>query len=410
MVFHLLIFHWTISLKFVEIEANVEDYGIRIVTRITRHGERHGETRFIYFLSIIDNIARNGSHSIQMASAKKVGKSVIVARQGSKVASQMTRKTSKEAINSAPVVKPYLPKNKECRELPNYAASVLGGLEVMWRQGALCDVLLHVEGVAFSAHKIVLATSCDYFHSYFTAHPMCEDVDISMTGMNRDSAKVVLECIYTGKIQINESSVRDLLAVATRLKFRAIEDACGEFLSNRLGKFNCLRMLTVAITYSLPHLGDRALAIAAKHFLEVSTGYDFYQLEVDHLASLLVRDDLQTDNELDVLERMLAWLDYDLKNRREVAPMLLQYVRLPLLSPSDIVDHVESIDFLMSIPECQNLVKEALRYHCLPARQSVMQVQSLPADATERHAGTLTHTTSLREGMCTSRVLYSNLR
>ena len=56
------------------------------------------------------------------------------------------------------------------------------------------------------------------------------------------------------------------------------------------------------------------------------------------------------------------------------APEILQHIRLPLLEMTDIVDHVEAVSELMDIPECQRLVQEALHYHCLPARQSLLQV------------------------------------
>ena len=54
---------------------------------------------------------------------------------------------------------------------------------------------------------------------------------------------------------------------------------------------------------------------------------------------------------------------------------LLKEVRLPLMPASDIVDHVENTSYLMEVTECRQLVKEALHYHCLPSRQSVLQVR-----------------------------------
>ena len=53
---------------------------------------------------------------------------------------------------------------------------------------------------------------------------------------------------------------------------------------------------------------------------------------------------------------------------------VLRQVRLPLMPASDIIDHVETTSYLMEVEECRLLVKEALHYHCLPARQSVLQV------------------------------------
>ena len=53
---------------------------------------------------------------------------------------------------------------------------------------------------------------------------------------------------------------------------------------------------------------------------------------------------------------------------------VLRQIRLPLMTATDIVDHVESTTYLMEVEECRELVKEALHYHCLPPRQSILQV------------------------------------
>ena len=56
---------------------------------------------------------------------------------------------------------------------------------------------------------------------------------------------------------------------------------------------------------------------------------------------------------------------------------LLRQIRLPLMTATDIVDHVESTTYLMEVEECRELVKEALHYHCLPPRQSILQVPNV---------------------------------
>jgi len=71
---------------------------------------------------------------------------------------------------------------------------------------------------------------------------------------------------------------------------------------------------------------------------------------------------------------MIEWIGHRKQLRLQHAPNLLATIRLPLLPPATIADTVESVEFLMDIPECQNLVKDALHYHCMPARQSILQV------------------------------------
>lgn len=75
-----------------------------------------------------------------------------------------------------------------------------------------------------------------------------------------------------------------------------------------------------------------------------------------------------------MFKAMVTWLDAKRQERLHHASDLMVTVRLPLLSPSTIVDSIESVTHLMDIPDCLKLVKEALHYHCMPARQSMMQV------------------------------------
>lgn len=114
-----------------------------------------------------------------------------------------------------------------------------------------------------------------------------------MNGISADVMRNLIECMYTGNISVNESNVRELLASASYLRFYAIEEACGEVLSEQLNIYNCLRMLPLGFAYNLTSLTERALKMAAEHFMELSEGFDFLQLEYHHLASVLARDDLK---------------------------------------------------------------------------------------------------------------------
>lgn len=105
---------------------------------------------------------------------------------------------------------------------------------------------------------------------------------------------------------------------------------------------------------------------------------------------------MAADDELDVFRSMLIWIDHERVERLEHAANLMTAIRLPLLPASVIVDSVESVEYLMNIPECQTLVKEALHYHCMPARQSVLQVRNycnLPGKCSNLHATSDRHIT-----------------
>ena len=113
--------------------------------------------------------------------------------------------------------------------------------------------------------------------------------------------------------------------------------------------------------------------MASRNFSLVADTPDFLELPEKTLMTLISRDDLVVDTELSVFQAMLRWIDVYREVRLDHASLLLENVRLPMIKPPDLVDHVESVEYLMRLPECEALVKEALHYYCLPLRQSIMQ-------------------------------------
>lgn len=92
-------------------------------------------------------------------------------------------------------------------------------------------------------------------------------------------------------------------------------------------------------------------------------------MNADQLAKLLASDDLNVPSEQDVFHSLMSWIQHDPNNRENHIPELLALVRLPLLPPSFIMDHVESV---CASNECQQLVMEALKWHLLPERRSLI--------------------------------------
>lgn len=87
------------------------------------------------------------------------------------------------------------------------------------------------------------------------------------------------------------------------------------------------------------------------------------------MGKLLASDDLNVPSEQDVFHSLMSWIQHDPNAREKHIPELLALVRLPLLQPSFIMDHVESV---CASNECQQLVMEALKWHLLPERRSLI--------------------------------------
>lgn len=236
----------------------------------------------------------------------------------------------------------------------------------------MCDLVLTSQTRAFQVHKLLLVTCSDYFYDLFVEKKYAaREVDFS--DIKPDVLEGILECMYTGKVHLTEVNTESVLAAATKLGFYIVKDVCEEFLVSKVILKSCLRMLDIGFKFGLNHLIDTSLELTANSFKLISRRSRFKELPVNQVMALLKRDDLAVDDELEVFNSMMAWIEHDREDRIKHASKLMTTIRLPLLPASVIVDSVESVNYLMNIPECQNLVKEALHYHCMPARQSVLQ-------------------------------------
>lgn len=106
--------------------------------------------------------------------------------------------------------------------------------------------------------------------------------------------------------------------------------------------------------------------------MQVCKNQEFYDLTKDQLAALLKSDDLNVPTEKEVFFALTEWIQHDTKNRKKYLAELLALIKLPLLEPSFIVDHIEK---LCDVNECQKLLMEAMKWHLLPERRAELVSQ-----------------------------------
>ena len=281
----------------------------------------------------------------------------------------------KEFIRKRMLQKALKGSAKGFKSLTKFPETVYTGIEVLWRQHRLCDVTLVSKDLKhIGAHRLVLATCSDYFCEYFTEENSSLNEQVELPNINGNILEILVESMYTGKVKVDANTVDDILIVANNLGMFAALDAGEEFLLDIINRDNCLQILDSAVKYDFLRLTERTLEIAARHFLTITKRPPYKTLSLELLISLLKRNDLRVNNELEVFQRARSWIEADRHERLHHAAEVMTAVRLPLLTPAQIIDNVECCSFLMGIAECQRLVKESLHYHLMPARQCLLQV------------------------------------
>lgn len=111
-------------------------------------------------------------------------------------------------------------------------------------QPDLCDVdivLVHHHST-FPAHKGVLAAYSPFFHSLFVQSKQLRRVDLSLDALTSQGLQQILNFIYTSKLLVSGSTVRDVLNAATLLQMSDIAASCHDLISSHSLRTTCRDM------------------------------------------------------------------------------------------------------------------------------------------------------------------------
>lgn len=172
---------------------------------------------------------------------------------------------------------------------------------------------------------------------------------------------------------VEESNVQMLLPAACLLQLTEIQDICCEFLKRQLDPSNCLGIRAFADTHSCRELLRIADKFTQHNFQEVMESEEFMLLPVGQLVDIIASDELNVRTEEQVFNAVMSWVKYNVAERRQHLPSVLQHVRLPLLSPKFLVGTVGSDLLVRSDESCRDLVDEAKNYLLLPQERPLMQ-------------------------------------
>ncbi|XP_059141234.1 kelch-like protein 5 isoform X1 [Physella acuta] len=256
----------------------------------------------------------------------------------------------------------------------NHAERMMKKLEMYAGKRQLCDVVLVAEDRRIPAHRLVLSAASDYFAAMFTNNVREATMEeIQIKDVDAEALALLVQYAYTGHIQLKEETVENLLSTACLLQMSEVVEACCSFLMKQLHPSNCIGIRQFADAQGCTDLYKVANNYVMDRFVEVMQNQEFLMLPCDEVCKLLASDDLNVPNEETIFDAVLKWARHDLMMRKKSLALLLAHIKLPLMAPQFIADHVETNSLFHDDKECQQLIMEALKYHLLPERRSSFQ-------------------------------------
>ncbi|XP_076455329.1 kelch-like protein 20 [Babylonia areolata] len=250
----------------------------------------------------------------------------------------------------------------------------LEAINVLRKHRELCDVVLIVGQKKIFAHRVILSACSPYFHAMFTGElAESRQTEVTIRDIDETAMELLIDFCYTSNITVEESNVQTLLPAACLLHLAEIQDVCCEFLKRQLDPSNCLGIRAFADTHACRDLLRIADKFTQHNFQEVMESEEFMLLPVNQLVDIISSDELNVRSEEQVYQAVMGWIKYNIQERRQHLPTVLQHVRLPLMSPKFLVGTVGADLLIKSDEACRDLVDEAKNYLLLPQERPLMQ-------------------------------------
>ena len=242
-------------------------------------------------------------------------------------------------------------------------------------QGEFIDVYLKVGEHVFSAHRIVLAASSDYFHAMF-AHGMKESnqevIELKDESISAAALTIVLDSIYSGDLQVNDENVFEVLVAADHLQVTSVVEQCCDYLRTQFVQLRFdvrtyCQICTIANRHGLTDLQEATQSKMASMFNDVCETEEFLShIDADQLSHLLCRDNLSAPSETFVFKSVMQWIKHKKEERMPLAAKVIGGVRLGLVDIREMIREL-SPEEMQQVPEIHTLLYESLLYSYIPS-------------------------------------------
>ncbi|XP_063415045.1 kelch-like protein 3 isoform X1 [Mytilus trossulus] len=255
----------------------------------------------------------------------------------------------------------------------SHALTVLHGLNEQRKTNTLCDVIICVEDERYPCHRNIMAACSPYFFAMFTGEMReSHEREVRIDGISPDIMEQLIDFAYTADISITQENAQQLLSAANLVQINTIIQACCNFLEGEMDPSNCLGIHCFAEAHICVELSEKARVYVIEHFTDVAKHEEILLLPKEKLIEFISKDDLYVCSEEIVLDAVLKWVKHDQKRRIAELSDVLQFVRLPLVSPYFLFDKLDTEELLMMAPGCRKFLDEAMKYHILKDRRMEM--------------------------------------
>uniref|UniRef100_A0A8D3D803 Kelch-like family member 33 n=1 Tax=Scophthalmus maximus TaxID=52904 RepID=A0A8D3D803_SCOMX len=183
------------------------------------------------------------------------------------------------------------------------------------------------------AHRVVLATSSDYFRGMFTSgmresHQHC----VTLPSMLASELEVLIGCSYSGALPLSWRCVFEITSTALQLQCQPALTLCLNFLQEEMNPHSCLDVVSFAEAYEMVQLLEIADDFVLRQFQKVARTLKFRDLPAKQLLKYLNSLSLCVPSELVVFKAVVSWLRAKPKIKLNLAKELMKTIHFTLMT------------------------------------------------------------------------------
>jgi hypothetical protein len=237
---------------------------------------------------------------------------------------------------------------------PAHAIGVLTQLLKMQKDGSGTDLVVLVDEM----HGCVRMCGSEFFRTQLQtgvgASSICE---LTLPEMSASAFELIVECLYTGVLAIDDSNVMELLEASKRMQVGIAEAQCCEWLEEHIDVSNAVLVWESARRIGCERVTAKAWPLVGRHLQEVARHESSLTLPQRLLVELLSDDSLAVRSDVTVYEAVMGWVRMEEAGRKGAIGEVLRAVRLGRL-PAHYLRRVAADSLVIPNTDAKRLMVE----------------------------------------------------
>lgn len=241
--------------------------------------------------------------------------------------------------------------------------SLLKKLNEFRKTGEFCDIRLKVGNKFFDCHRVILASSTDFFRLLFKPNYRESTQEIvELHEVDERVFETLLNFIYCGDLEVLEKDIPNVLAACVYFQLKEGEEICVNLVKYNLHTVNIFELFSLPCLRYKQDLYDIVKKYICEHFSELIHSEEFHIIPFEQLSEILLAAELMVYDIKDIINSCIKWICFDIENRSEYLVELTKLVNTNFIPPDGLLNLISNIDKVPDKEKCFELLFNGVLY------------------------------------------------